>query len=474
MSPDQKKVKRKFVIIVASITATGGFLFGFDAGVISGAMNFLQDPKGWGVTDSQVEWITTAVIIGAMIGAGLCGKLTDMLGRKKIILTAAVVFTGGALFTGLAQDVLSLILGRLVLGIAIGFASITVPLYISEISPAKMRGALVSLNQLMIAFGGKVSYLSDFIIANDSDPFSWRWMFIVGVFPAVIMLIGILFLPETPRWLIAKGYEQKGRAILDKVEDPELVDEAVRKIKADIAIQNESASIKELLKPWLRTPLIIAMGIMFFQQASGINTIIYYSPKIFKMAGIQSNTMSIVPSLITAVFVLLFTILSISLIDKIGRRKIYFIGLTGMVLSLLATGLAFYAGEDLGGNLKYFALVTILFFNSCYAFSLGPLGWLLISEIFPMKVRGAGMSIGSMTNWFVNGVVAFTFLKLVNALTPAGAFWVYACVGILGLIWGYFYIPETKGITLESIEDHWREGGSARDLKLLKDKHHEA
>jgi len=465
MSAEQKKVKKKFAIVVALIAATGGFLFGFDAGVISGAINFLQDPAGWGVSDSQVEWITTSVVLGAMIGAGLGGRLTDILGRKKIILSASVIFVAGALYSGLAPNILSLILGRIILGIAIGIASLSVPLYISEISPAYMRGALVSLNQLMIAFGGKVSYLSDYLLANDADPFSWRWMFIVGVFPASLMLIGMLFLPETPRWLISHGFEEKGKKILGKVENPEMVEVAVLKIKNDLTIQNESASFRELLKPWLRTPLFIAAGIMFFQQASGINTIIYYSPKIFKLAGIQSNSMAIIPSLIIAVFVLFFTILSISMIDKIGRRKIFFIGLIGMVISLLATGLAFFIGDGLGGNLKYFALVTILIFNSCYAFSMGPLGWLITSEIFPLKVRGAGMSLASITNWLTNAIVAFTFLKLVNALTPAGAFWIYAGVGILAIIWGYYYIPETKGVTLEEIEDHWRGGKSPRELK---------
>jgi MFS transporter, SP family, galactose:H+ symporter len=465
MSDEKKKVRKTFVIVVASIAATGGFLFGFDAGVISGAMNFLQDPKGWGVSDSQVEWITTAVVLGAMLGAGLCGRLTDILGRKKVILSAAVIFSVGAVYTSMAQSVLSLILGRLFLGIAIGVASFTVPLYISELSPTRMRGALVSLNQLMIAVGGKVSYLSDYLIADDKNPFCWRGMFIVGLIPAVIMLIGMFFLPETPRWLIGKGQEEKGRKILKKVEDPDLVEESILRIKADIARTNESASYSELLKPWLRAPLIIAVGIMFFQQASGINTIIYYSPKIFKMAGIQSNTMTILPSLITAVFVLIFTILSITLIDRIGRRRIFFIGLTGMVISLIATGLAFYLQSTLGSNLKYFALVTILIYNSCFAFSLGPLGWLIISEVFPLKVRGAGMSIGSVTNWLINAVVAFTFLKLVNALSPAGAFWIYAVVGIGALIWGYYYIPETKGVSLESIEDQWREGKLPRDIK---------
>jgi len=458
------KYNRKYVIIISAVVATGGLLFGFDASVIAGAVNFLQDVNGFGLTDSQIEWVTTGVLLGAILGAGFSGRITDQLGRKKVILAAAVIFCGGTIYSGLAPNFLSLFFGRLLLGIAIGVASFTVPLYLSEISPTKMRGALVSLNQLMIAFGGKVSYLSDFLIANDADPYCWRWMFLVGIFPAVIMLIGMFFLPETPRWLISKGQEEKGCRILKKVEEPGLVDESIRKIKADIALADESASYRELLKPWLRNALIIAVGIMFFQQASGINTIIYYSPKIFKMAGIQSNTLSILPSLITAVFVLIATVLSMTLIDKIGRRKIYFYGLTVMLFSLIGTGLAFHLEASLGDSLKYFALVTILLYNSAFAFSLGPLGWLMASEVFPLKIRGVGMSIASLTNWIVNAIVAFTFLKLVNALIPAGAFWIYAGVCVVAMVWGYYYIPETKGVSLEEIENHWRAGGKPRDL----------
>ena len=461
---ENKKFNKRYVILIAAVAATGGFLFGFDAGVISGAVNFLQDPKGWGLSDSQIEWVTTGVLLGAIVGAGISGRITDILGRKKVILATAVIFGGGAIYTAMATGFMSLFFGRLFLGIAVGTASFTVPLYLSEISPAKMRGALVTLNQLMIATGGKVSYLSDFLIANDADPFCWRWMFFVGLFPAVFMLVGMFFLPETPRWLISKGYEERGRAILKKVEEPGLVEEAILNIKKDLAIAGESASYKELFKPWLRNALIIAVGIMFFQQACGINTIIYYSPKIFKMAGIQSNTMSIVPSLITAFFVLISTVLSISLVDKIGRRKIFFWGLSGIFISLIGIGLAFYLESSLGDNLKYVALVTILLYNSFYAFSLAPLGWLVISEIFPLKIRGAGMSIGSLSNWFFNAVVTFTFFKMVNAFSPAGAFWVYAVVSAAAIIWGYYYIPETKGVSLEQIEDHWRAGKSPREL----------
>jgi sugar porter (SP) family MFS transporter len=453
------------VIVIATIAATGGLLFGFDTGVISGAQNFLQDATGWAVSDSQLEWITTAVLIGAVLGAAFSGRITDILGRKKVIITTAVIFAIGAIGTGAAPNITVLVTGRIVVGIAIGMASFSVPLYISEISPTKSRGALVSMNQLMITIGILVSYISDYLIANDANPFSWRWMFYVGFFPALILFVGMFFLPETPRWLIGKGREEQGRKVLSKVEEPELVEESIQKIKADIARETESASFREIFKPWLRNALIIAVGIMFVQQFTGINTIIYYSPKIFKIAGIESNTLAILPSILLGAVNVVFTVVSIMLLDKLGRRPLYFIGLIGMVVALFVLGLSFFFEEALGDLLKIFTVASMFLYLMFFAVSLGPLGWLFISEVFPLKVRGVGMSMGSLSNWLFNGIVAFTFLKLMNAITPAGAFWLYAALGILGVIWGNKFLPDTKGITLEKIEDHWRAGKKPRELK---------
>ena len=206
----KSKRNKNLVVTIATIAATGGLLFGFDTGVISGAQNFLQDAGGWGISDSQLEWVTTAVLIGAVLGAALSGRITDILGRKTVIIIAAVIFAAGALFTGAASNISLLVTGRIVIGIAIGIASFSVPLYISEISPTKNRGALVTMNQLMITIGILVSYITDYLIANDANPYSWRWMFYVGFFPALILFIGMFFVPETPRWLIGKGKEEKG------------------------------------------------------------------------------------------------------------------------------------------------------------------------------------------------------------------------------------------------------------------------
>ena len=461
------------VIVIAAIASTGGLLFGFDTGVISGALPFLRET--WGLETGEIEWITTAALVGAVLGAMSSGRLTDIFGRKKVILVTSVIFALGSILTGAASSPTFLAYSRIVLGIAIGISSFTVPLYIAEISPTKTRGAMVSSFQLMITIGIVVSYFSDLAFADEGNPESWRWMFYVGVFPAIILFIGMLFLPETPRFLIGKGKEEKGRKVLQKVEHPDLVEEAISKIKADIEKDKDSAAFTELFKPYLRTALFIAIGIMFVQQFVGINTVIYYAPTIFIIAGFSGPKAAIAATVSVGIVNVLSTVLSMFLIDKIGRRKLYFIGVIGMAIALTALGSFFLLKDSLGDMLQWITVGTVLVYIVFFAISLGPLGWLIISEIFPLKVRGLGMSIGSLSNWLFNAIVSFTFLKLAWFFTapgmeiinegaanpdpnPSGAFFVYAAIAVVGIIWGYRYIPETKGITLEEIEDEWRKG----------------
>ena len=458
------KQNKTLVIVIAAIAATGGLLFGFDTGVISGAKQFFRE--FWELNDKQVEWITTAGLIGAIAGAAFSGKATDVLGRRIVILGAAVIFAVGALWTGWAGSPASLFAGRLFLGLAIGISSYAVPMYIAEISPAHQRGALVSSFQLLITVGILVSYLSDLGFADESNMESWRPMFLVGVIPAFILLIGMIFLPETPRFLIGKGKEEKGRRILERLEKPELIESEIKKMKKEIEIDKKSASsLAALLKPGIRTALFIGIGIMFIQQFVGINTVIYYSPEIFQNAGFESKVAQIAASVSVGVVNVLFTIVSMIIIDKIGRRKLYFIGLTGIVIALIALGFTFKLQDSLGDSLKWVTVVLVLVYIIFFAISLGPLGWLIVAEIFPLKERGVGMSIGALSNWLFNAIVTFTFLSLINWLKPEGAFWLYAGIGILGLVWGYYFIPETKGVTLEEIEEHWRAGKSPRELQ---------
>lgn len=472
-----KNYNKGLIYVIASIAACGGLLFGFDTGVISGAIPFLQ--SFFGIGDGDIETITTAVLIGAIAGALVGGRLTDAVGRRPIILASAIIFVVGAVWSGAAQSVGALIAARLLLGVAVGISSFAVPLYIAEIAPANRRGALVSLFQLLITVGILTSYLSDLAFADEANNACWRGMFYVGVIPAAILLVGMIFLPETPRWLMQRGREQESRKVLERIETPEQVEKQLRQMRADIDRMQEKSSWRELFAPWMRKPLIIAIGIMFFQQFVGINTVIYYSPKIFLMAGFDGNIAAIWASVAVGVVNLLATVLSVYFVDRIGRRKLYFTGLTGIAVTLILLALCFLSGQLLGEAGKWFSIVLVFLYITSFAISIGPLGWLIISEVFPQKVRGLGSSIGSLSVWIFNAVVTFTFFKIVNAFTvagteisvgneqlgnPAGAFFFYAIVAVAAIVWGYFYIPETKGIALEEIETFWRNGGKPKDL----------
>ncbi|MCK5137897.1 MAG: sugar porter family MFS transporter [Bacteroidales bacterium] len=474
----KNKSKKSVVIVIASIAATGGLLFGFDTGVISGAIPFLQDY--FELTDSQIESVTALGLIGAVVGALSTGAISDYLGRKKVILASAFVFATGAVWTGFAPSVTQLMISRFYLGLAIGVSSFAVPLYISEISPTKIRGTLVSMFQLLITVGILTAYLSDNALADNNNLECWRPMLWVGVIPALVLFIGMFFLPETPRWLMSKGREDEARKVLDRIEDPEFIDKSIAGMKSDIAIDASQASWKEIFKPWLRNALIIAVGIMFFQQFVGINTVIYYSPKIFLAAGFEGAEAAIAASVIVGAVNVLFTIISLFIIDRLGRRKLYFIGLSGIAVALVCMGLGFM----LPGAGKWFLVISMLVYIAFFAISLGPLGWLIITEVFPTRVRGLGASIGSLSNWGFNTLVVWTFYKMASAIgnvkdvvVPEGqdlsdicpncigsVFWIFAAVALIGLVWGYFYIPETKGVSLEKIEEHWRQGKKPREL----------
>lgn len=455
------RIKAK-VLLIAIIAATGGLLFGFDTGVISGALPFLKD--NWALDDRSVALLTTGVLFGAVVGALFSGRLADRLGRKKMIIVNALIFAVGAVGCGYAPSIGTLIAMRVLVGIAIGITSYVVPMYIAEISPVAHRGMLVTLNQLMITIGLLASYIADYLLSNNADPGSWRAMFLVGTIPAFVLLLGMFFLPETSRWLVSVSRYKEGREVLEQMEEPALVDSTFEEIRRDLEHSGRTTGWREILQPWLRPALIITVGIFFFQQFSGVNTIVYYSPIIFKMAGITGNSASILPAIVIGIVNVAACFISVLYLDKVGRRRLYLIGISGMIPSLVLAGVCFFFRDRLGSSLIYLSVGSIVCFIFFINISLSPLGWLLISEIYPTSARSVGMSIGSLSHWGFNAIIAFTFLRMVNGLGLAATFWVYAAVCVLGLVWGYFYIPETKGRSLEEIEEYWRAGGRPRGL----------
>ena len=439
------------IYVIAIVAAMGGLLFGFDTGVISGAIPFFQ--KDFGIDDSMVEVVTSSGLLGAILGALCCGKLTDRIGRRKVILTSAVIFAIGALWSGWAPDIYHLIAARLFLGVA--------------------------MFQLMITIGLLVSYLSDLYFADEASVSCWRPMFYVGVIPAIILFVGMLLVPPSPRWLMSVGREEESLSVLKMVEHPDLVNASFEQMRNEMRKNDErQGRFKDLAQPWLRNALVIAIGIMFFQQFVGINTVIYYSPKIFLMAGFDGAVSAIGASVGVGVVNLLFTLLSVYFVDRLGRRKLYFLGLSGIVISLLLLATSFIFAVRLGDSGKWLSIVLIFLYVGFFAISIGPLGWLIVSEVFPQKLRGLGSSLGSLSVWFFNAIVSFTFFKILKVFSipgtdltingesqgnPAGAFLFYAFIGILAIIWGYFYVPETKGVPLEKIEAFWRKGGHPKD-----------
>lgn len=486
-NPKPGTYNRWYVIRIAVIVAFGGLLFGFDTGVISGAILLIKgDPTfvlgGLVQLPARTqEWIVSITVLGAAIGAIGSGKISDRIGRKKIIIFTALVFGIGSIGLGLAGSVAQLIIWRFIIGIAIGIASYSVPLYISEISPSRVRGAMVSINQLAITVGIFLSYIINLSFANFEE--GWRWMFLIGLVPSVILGVGMFFMPETPRWLMVNKTEADARKVLDKVGETEK-ETVLDQIKKSIAIESKAAgSLRELGAKWVRPILIIGIGITLFQQLTGINTIIYYSPTIFEMAGFGADSSNavynaILPSLPIGLVNVLFTVIAIFLVDRWGRKPLLYLGLTGMIVSLGILGIAFTFHQSMGDSLKWLSFLSMIIYIPFFAISLGPIAWLLISEVFPVKIRGLGMSIATMVNWLSNFVIANTFLSLGRVTTgempnpagegmlvnPGGAFFIYAIMGIVGLLFVKFYIPETKGHTLEKIEEHFKQGKSARDL----------
>jgi MFS transporter, SP family, galactose:H+ symporter len=431
------------VILIASTAALCGLLFGYDTGVISGALLFLK--KDFLLSPFLQGVVTSAVLAGAAAGAGFSGRMADRFGRRRMVIAVAVLFLGASLMSALAPSTGALIFGRILVGLAIGVCSYTGPLYIAEISPSASRGALVSLNQLLITVGILVSYLVDYLLAGGEH---WRWMFGLAAVPAVILWFGMLWLPESPRWLVNQGEHELARQILRKIRQP---DEIERELDTILSQHHgPEGSWTEVLAPEFRPALIIGIGLAIFQQITGINTIIYYAPTIFQLAGFSSATQSILATAGVGAVNVIMTIVSLRLLDRVGRRPLLLTGIAGMTISLFILGWVFRVRDF--PTASWLAVISVMIYVGSFAISLGPIFWLLISEIYPLRIRGVAMGIATMSNWAFNLLVALTFLILLNSLGPAYTFWLYGILSVASFIFSYRLVPETKGRALEEIE----------------------
>ena len=441
-----------FVYFAVAIAAIGGLLFGYDTGVISGAMIFIT--RQFSLSSTMEEIVVSAVLVGAILGASLGGALTDRFGRRSLIIVAGLVFIVSSLRTALSPSVLWLIAARVVSGVAIGLASFISPMYIAELVPARVRGALVAVNMLAITTGIVAAYLTDYALTGNGG---WRWMFGLGVVPAVGLTAGMWFLPDSPRWLISKSRIDEARKALRRLRAPNEIAPEIADIEQSTGKATRDWKT-QLFQPSLRMPLLIGIGLALFQQLSGINTVIYYAPTIFKFAGFQSTGASILAAVGLGVVMLCSHVAAIFLIDRVGRRPLLLVGIAGQIIGLAALGAAFHF-KQLSNSIGDIAVGSLIVYVACFAFGLGPVFWLLISEIYPLAVRGAAMSVATVANWGMNLVVAVTFLTLVEAVGHATTFWIYGLITVGAWLFIYKLVPETKGKTLEQIEADWSPRG---------------
>jgi sugar porter (SP) family MFS transporter len=441
------------IYFLALVAAIAGFLFGYDEGVIAVARASLD--KDFPMNPLVAGFMTAAVPLGALVAASVAGRIIDQFGRRNVLMAAAALFAVGALVASTITAIWMLIAARLILGLAIGVAAVAAPLYIAESSPLSIRGALVSTYQLAITVGILASYLTGLVIEGDGG--TWRIMFGLGVVPGLLFLLGLAFLPESPRWLVLKGFPDKARAGLRRLRgqggdvDAEL-QEMIRTATAEAGQKIGYGALKERA---IRPALIVAVGLFFLQQLSGINAVIYYAPEIFSHAGFDSGRTQILATIGVGTVNVLTTVLAMFLIDKLGRRPLLVVGFVGTTVTMLVIAAAVVYPTLVP---SWVVIAMLLLYIASFAIAVGPLPHLLMSEIFPLRVRGPGMSMASISNWGFNFVVVFAFPLMLAGPGLAFTFTLFAVICLGGIVFTLTRVPETTGYSLEAIERHLMSG----------------
>jgi sugar porter (SP) family MFS transporter len=447
------------IYFLAGVAAIAGFLFGYDEGVIAVAEPLLA--KDYPMSSLVRGFMTAAVPLGALIAAIFAGPIVDRFGRRRVLMFAAALFTVGALIASAITAIWMLVAVRLVLGVAIGLAAVGAPLYISEAAPLKSRGAMVSTYQLAITIGILVSYLTGLVITGNG---MWRHMFALGAVPGVLFLVGLAFLPESPRWLILKGHVEQARASLRRLRDEHWdVDGELREMVLTARAEAGSGvGYRALFEPHIRPALIVAVGLFFLQQLSGINAVIYYAPEIFNQAGFSSGDTRILATIGIGTVNFATTVLAMFLIDRLGRRPLLVLGFAGTAMTMLIIALAI-ANPTLVSS--WLVIVMLLLYIASFAISIGPLPHVMMSEVFPLRVRGPGMSMASISNWGFNFVVVFAFPLMLAGPGLAFAFSLFAAICLGGIVFTLLRVPETMGQSLEAIEKHLNSGKPLASLR---------
>ena len=445
-STNVRQVRPRSAFFIAAVAAMGGLLFGFDTGVISGALLYLRGDFNLGSLGQS--FVVSSVLVGAVIGSAGAMLAGERMERRRLILGSAAVFVLGTVLATAAPSVEALVIGRGIIGLAIGLSSSVVPVYIAEIAPAARRGGFVSLFQLAITVGIFAANLVDLAFSHIH---SWRWMFVIGIAPAVALWVGVLGLPESPRWLALNGHPDDAEHVLEQLNDPD-PHARVREIEASIS--RDTTSWRILWAPFARRALAVGLGLGIFQQLIGINTVIYYAPTILEFSGFTSHTVSLLATLGIGAVNVAMTVVALLLVDRFGRRRLLMIGLVPMALTLTSIGIAFQLHSS---AVKWIAIASLVGYVGAFAVSWGWGFWLLNSELYPLEVRGRGTGLVVMVQWAANLAVSLTFLPLVGAIGKPATFWIYAGLAAAAFLFTTLFVPETKGRSLEWIESFWRE-----------------
>ncbi len=448
---------RTATIIICVLAALAGLMFGLDIGVISGAVQFIQ--ADFQVTDSTIEHIVSAMMLGAAIGALGAGWLSSTLGRKRSLLLGAVLFIVGSLLSGWAWSPMTLIGARLVLGLAIGVLTFTAPLYLAEVASERNRGAMISTYQLMITIGILVAFLSDMAFSHTGN---WRWMLAVIAIPGALFVFGVLTLPDSPRWLLMRGRTAEATRVLMRLRgDATVVSREVADINAQLLTPQHGWQLFVQNRNFRRS---VGLGVLLqlMQQFTGMNVVMYYAPRIFQSMGYATAEQMWFTVLVGATN-MLATFIAIGLVDRLGRKPILYAGFSVMAIGLGVVGTMMHLGIATHGE-QLFTVVMLLLFIVGFAMSAGPLIWTLCSEVQPLKGRDFGIAASTVTNWVANMIVGATFLTLLNGIGHAGTFWMYAGLNVVFLIIVFALVPETRGVTLEQIEGNLMSGKRLRDI----------
>ncbi|WP_058961956.1 sugar porter family MFS transporter [Type-E symbiont of Plautia stali] len=457
--PNSSTRTEPFVKVIAMIATLGGLLFGYDTGVISGALLFMGNDLH--LTPFTTGLVTSSLLFGAAFGALASGHFAAAAGRRKIILVLAVIFAIGAIGTALAPDVEWMIFFRLVLGVAVGGASATVPVYIAEMAPANKRGQLVTMQELMIVSGQMLAYISNagFNAVWGGDT-TWRWMLAVATVPAVLLWFGMLFMPDSPRWYAMKGRLAEARQVLERTRAKQDVEWELTEIEETLAEEQHETRprLRELRQPWLFKLFLIGVGIAVIQQLTGVNTIMYYAPTMLKAVGMSDNA-ALIATIANGVISVLMTFVGIWLLGRIGRRTMTMLGQFGCTACLVFIGaVSYFMPETVNGQpdvlRSYMVLLGMLMFLSFQQGALSPVTWLLLSEIFPTRLRGIFMGGAVFAMWIANFLISLMFPILLASVGLSGAFFIFALIGIGGAIFVVRFVPETRNRSLEQIEHY--------------------